>query len=115
MPEHGAHGHQTAGDGQPAAASKIESWTDPDFPPDASSLCGGDFRKHPAMKGLVWKRAADVFGGAPFSVFDGLNPDDIHQGLLGNCYFLGACACLAEIPERAKLLFLTKQVNPAGR
>ena len=99
-----------------ALRSRALKFTDPDFPPTDSSLFrdsskrgGGGastFRKDkdPFLAGvdkLVWKRAAEI--GNPEDkvvVFqasgeDAIQPDDISQGRLGDCYFLAACAAVA--------------------
>jgi calpain-15 len=40
-------------------------------------------------------------------LFEGkIEPNDIKQGQLGDCYLLTALACLAEYPERIKKLFV---------
>lgn len=48
---------------------------------------------------------AEVFKGK-------IEPDDIKQGYLGDCYFLAALAALAERPDRIFSLFLTTEKNP---
>lgn len=46
-------------------------------------------------------------------IFQGkIEPDDIKQGYLGDCYFLAALAALSERPDRIFSLFLTKEKNP---
>ena len=39
-------------------------------------------------------------------LFDGIHPNDIHQGTAGDCYFLASCASVAEKPEQIQKLFL---------
>jgi hypothetical protein len=55
-------------------------------------------------KKIVWKRAeAEIFKGQKAKIFsDGIQPDDILQGALGNCYLLSALSSLAEYPDRIK-------------
>eukprot|EP00039_Didymoeca_costata_P030994 m.32593 g.32593 ORF g.32593 m.32593 type:complete len:750 (+) comp8429_c0_seq2:165-2414(+) len=89
-------------------------WTDPDFPPNDRSLCGGNFPDGQNWQKYKWRRAKDIFDGA-FKVFEGIHPDDIQQGALGDCYFLGALACLAEDPKRIEKLFVTKDINKEGK
>ena len=64
-------------------------------------------------KSFKWKRASDIY--KPVYVFeDGVEPNDINQGQLGDCYFLAALSSLAEFEDRVKDLFVTKEINAAG-
>lgn len=46
------------------------------------------------------------------SLFHGkIEPSDIKQGYLGDCYFLAALAAIAERPDRIFNLFLTQDLN----
>jgi hypothetical protein len=64
---------------------------------------------------LVWKRPEEFFGGQPFYVFDkDIDPKDIQQGGLGDCYFLSAISAIAENPERIRKIFLTRDVQKSG-
>jgi hypothetical protein len=47
-----------------------------------------------------WRRPVDVYGKGKFSVFKTIDPSDICQGFLGDCYFLSSLSSLAEFPER---------------
>ena len=44
----------------------------------------------------------------------GIDPNDISQGELGDCYFLATCSSVAEDPDRVKDLFITQEFNVAG-
>ena len=60
-----------------------------------------------------WKRAHEIYN--PVYMFrDGIEPNDIEQGALGNCYFLAVLSSLAEYPERVRAMFVTKEINEAG-
>ena len=90
-------------------------FTDNMFPPDRHSL---DLEDEKLEKSIVWIRAhqlavesdeADVKEDdsvelkvkAPpkMHLFDnGINPHDVAQGALGDCWLLAAMACMAEFP-----------------
>ena len=66
-------------------------------------------------KRIQWKRPSEIFNKEKFDIFQGeIEPDDIIQGALPNCYFLSALSSLAENPSRVRQLFITQQVNSAG-
>ena len=73
-----------------------------------------DFQRTKAdkFKKLDWKRASEIYTDPV--IFDDINPHDINQGQLGDCYLLAVLSALAEFPERIKSLFLTKEVNESG-
>ena len=51
----------------------------------------------------------------PWTVFRGtVDPDDICQGKLGDCWFLSALSCLAQRPDLVRRLVLTQTYNPNG-
>lgn len=58
---------------------------------------------------------ADVYKKKKPVIFDSkIEPADIQQGALGDCYFLSALSVMAEKPERIRKLFLSDQINEAG-
>jgi calpain-15 len=63
---------------------------------------------------FVWKRPKEVYGKGKFKVFADIGPNDIKQGLCGDCYFLSAISSLAEIQKRVTDIFITEEVNEAG-
>ena len=86
---------------------KGEPWNDPTFPhgPQCLFINGEKHQAHTNWEYLrnerfYWRRASDHFRdqGCETLVFDGIDPTDIVQGKLANCYFLAALAGLAEDP-----------------
>jgi len=109
-------------------------FTDPEFPPQASSLgtVGGDFANTEAGKkeaDVAWVRAmdfskADVRHSTPhphlhntdMCLFEGsIEATDILQGALGDCWLLAAMATLSEHEGAISSLFLTPEVDPRGK
>jgi calpain-15 len=43
-----------------------------------------------------------------------IEPSDILQGNLGDCWFLCAVSCIAEMPHLVERLFITKEYNEEG-
>eukprot|EP01083_Nonionella_stella_P214766 773562_1 len=71
-------------------------FVDQDFPPCQESAFHGEtpMRKIP----LDWRRAEAVHGASPGdSIFApyGIDPMDIKQGVIGDCWFLASIACVA--------------------
>ncbi|XP_041707180.1 calpain-5 [Coregonus clupeaformis] len=67
---------------------------DPEFPVTNASLF---YRKQPP--GMVeWKRPREISDG-PHLFVEGISSHDLNQGLLGNCWFVAACSCLALKPD----------------
>ena len=89
-------------------------YRDSSFPADVSSLYWAEmYESNPdGLKGVnvQWKSLYDVFGarGRTF-LGDGMSPDDINQGVLGNCWFLAAASAIAEVPNRMEKVFLDPQ------
>ena len=62
----------------------------------------------------MWKRPHEIFKGK-FALFEeGIHPNDIEQGILGNWYFLSALSALAEFPEQIKKIFVDKDIKVNG-
>ena len=61
---------------------------------------------------IIWKRAKEFLVPADKSkpeIFanDDPKPADVMEGKLGDAWFIGALACLAEKPELLRKLFIT--------
>lgn len=65
---------------------------------------------------MKWTRAQTLNKGASLWGSEGIRPDDVRQGLLGNCWFLAAASAIAEKPQRMEKVFLnnTPDLNDAG-
>lgn len=90
---------------------------DKEFPPNRSSL------GHPVNPSqfidkvhasIVWKRLSDIYPST-LEVFHNIDPNDIVQGNLGDCYLLSAISALAEFPDRVKKLFYTQDISSNGK
>lgn len=101
-----------------------KEYTDDTFPSTQSSLIT-DWKdpevqdKVQRYSKFVWMRAKEIpsikEGGVNIQVFaDSIDPSDIKQGLLGDCYFLSTLSVLAEVPDRVKKIFVTQGPNDEG-
>lgn len=92
----------------------LGSFMDPLFPPTLKSILLGA-ENFSLESGVHWRRPSEFFNGENFEIFDReIEPNDIKQGSLGDCWFMCALSSLSERPDLVKRLFLTKQVNPEG-
>lgn len=94
-------------------AASTGNFTDPFFPPYHDSIFRGakDARLNAAV---VWRRPSEFFRG-PFDIFvDNIEPNDIKQGMLGDCWLMCALSSLAERPELVRRLFVTTKANQEG-
>ena len=101
-------------------------YVDKEFPADRNSLIGNWDEDHEDVKEIVdswakyeWLRASDIpclnDSDGKLSVFAGkIEPADIKQGGLGDCYFLSVLSVLTEKPDRIKRLFMSEEVNDQG-
>ena len=97
------------------------AFTDPDFPPNESSLISEDKEAHFThgtdkldISNIGWNRISKIFSG-PYQIFkDKIEYNDIHQGSLGDCYLMSTIAALAKKPQLIMDLFKTKSPNPKG-
>uniref|UniRef100_A0A0G4F5P8 Calpain catalytic domain-containing protein n=1 Tax=Chromera velia CCMP2878 TaxID=1169474 RepID=A0A0G4F5P8_9ALVE len=65
-----------------------------------------------------WMRASQLCydKGIPYTqLFEGVDPGDLIQGDLGNCWLIASMAAVAEFPWAIKRLFKTNQFNPTGK
>ena len=89
-------------------------WSDPSFPPSAVSVGEGlKLSKGTKAEQLRWVRAPALLphGELP-QLFNRIEPDDILQGALGDCWLLAAIAAVAEFPDYiSDQLFVTKTID----
>ena len=64
------------------------------FPPDNSSLN----RKTPSNNQVFWKRPSEIIINPQFIV-NGINPNDLSQGSVGDCWFISAAASIANFSQ----------------
>jgi hypothetical protein len=77
-----------------------KEWSDKDFE--------GNGKLGMKVKGCDWKRMSVKDGHKLYE--GGIEANDIHQGALGDCYFLAAIAALAEDPK-----YIEDLIKPAGK
>ena len=64
-----------------------------------------------------WVRAEDLqqFKNKRPQLFEGeIEPSDLCQGAVGDCWLVAAFACASEFPDMIRHMFLTKEYNPRG-
>ncbi|EGR30491.1 hypothetical protein IMG5_130830 [Ichthyophthirius multifiliis] len=93
-------------------------WTDKSFPARRESLCK-EFNKlsnnvQNSWRQITWKRPSEFLNSENIKLFDVIEPDDIKQGLLGDCYLLCALSALAEQQELVERLFHVKVKSDYG-
>ncbi|XP_065580677.1 calpain-5-like isoform X2 [Artemia franciscana] len=69
-------------------------FTDPLFPANEASLF---FTRRPPGR-IEWKRPGELCSN-PNLFVEGISASDVHQGMLGNCWFVAACSVLAGVKE----------------
>jgi len=74
---------------------------DEEFPATGTSL---GTPENDAADGECWVRLGSLADGG-MTLFNNILPCDIHQGKLGNCWFLAAAASVASYPEWVKQIF----------
>lgn len=68
---------------------KKQPFVDTFFPPTNQSL----FLEQGRSSDIVWKRPAELHPD-PHLFVEGASPNDVTQGILGNCWFVSACSAL---------------------
>ncbi len=94
---------------------KRTTFQDQVFPPNENSLAKG-YPKNSKIKKfsrVSWQPIKDIFNN-PELFCGNINPKNVKQGALSNCYFLSAVASLCENPNRIKKLFKNDTINNSG-
>ena len=92
---------------------------DPCFPPVNKSLCPPQDWKDDPYGEYEWVRATKIpeltDEEGDLQIFNGnVEPNDIKQGALGDCYFLSSLSVIAENPDRIKKMFPVDEINEEG-
>lgn len=108
-------------------SSQGAKYTDPDFPPDRTSLIEDwDSQSRSTQTAIEqwqhykWVRCdqipqLNVKENGSMSIFkESIEPSDIIQGKLEDSYYLSALAAIAETPSRIKSMFLSQDMNNEG-
>ncbi|EGD72049.1 hypothetical protein PTSG_00065 [Salpingoeca rosetta] len=79
---------------------------DTEFLPAESQIFTEDSEYRDPDTPIVWRRASEFFAGKDYDVFvKGVEPADIKQGRLGDCWLMCALASIAEREERILKIF----------
>ena len=84
-----------------------DKFIDQDFSPNIKSLVGDNLANRATWKAYNWLRPEKFLSrDKPIQLFEGkIEPTDIIQGHLGDCYFMCTLASLAELPKRIEKIF----------
>jgi calpain-15 len=85
-------------------------FVDSEFPPNTRSL--GDCSALDESQ-VTWVRAPDLTPGND-ELFMNIEPNDIAQGNLGDCWFLAGVSAIAEFPGAIENVFITKKISDEG-
>merc|ERR1719503_62751 len=97
-------------------------FVDQSFPPNNHSIFSSpnpaadhvsDVQSHAGPGTVKWVRCSELCKGG--KLFNNVHPNDIAQGVLGDCWFLAALAGLAEFEGAVFHLFQEKCVQPDGK
>ena len=96
-----------------AVACPLPRFVDAEFFPDDTALFNQpQSQDNPCV---VWKRPSEFCNKGEIRVFsDSITPCDIHQGALGDCWYLAALAALAEQPQLIRELFSSDKHSSLG-
>ena len=96
-------------------------WNDPMFTPSRQTLCPYNEKGWLLPENVLisdvegwekynWCRVEEILNSKNYQVFEeGISPDDILQGSIGDCYFLSAVGSLCKFSHYIDKLFFTKE------
>ncbi|KAL4512168.1 hypothetical protein ABPG72_005170 [Tetrahymena utriculariae] len=91
-----------------------QKYEDKYFLPIIQSL-SKNANQFPVAKKIQWKRIEEIIPENKINLFSSkIEPNNIYQGSLGDCYFLSALSTLAEHPNLISRLFDVAEYNPRG-
>ena len=105
---------------------KSKNWhfIDHEFPPNFTSIDKDIETIKDKYESLIqWRRIAEIFQTKtehlkkkvnPYVFHNGIEPNDVKQGKLGDCWILSAISALAEHPNLVKRIILTHETNEYG-
>jgi hypothetical protein len=93
-------------------------YEDGEFKPTSESIIGFGEKLSSSQtqffKALEWRRPNEFFKGKQYGVFQDIQPNDILQGAVGDCYLLASLSSISEYKDRIKRIFLSKSPNNSG-
>lgn len=101
----------------------MKPYNDKQFPPNNSSLgsISGDLaninrNKSSLVKNWIRAPLLPCFKDKKVQLFqDKVEPNDIKQGEIGDCWLMAAIACVAEEPNRIQRLFKDFEIQQDGK
>lgn len=109
---------------KPYSTNTSSLFVDPLFKPEENSIIYVNKDKEAAsdilpeeieqISGLVWKRPDEIYKGG-YTLYSGIDVDDIKQGIIGNCYFLSSISAIAEFDYRIKNIIVENDVTKNGQ
>ena len=76
---------------------------DPQFPAVNRSMYQFTAPNHVMYNNIFWKRPHEIISDPKF-IENGISPDDLYQGQLGNCWFIAGAVLMATVPEFFKIV-----------
>ncbi|KAF0983090.1 hypothetical protein FDP41_011068 [Naegleria fowleri] len=89
-------------------------FVDKDFPPQIEPTIYDSSFAGKRIENIKWARASEILGKSLEVFCDGIEPDDIKQGSLGDCWLLSAISSISSKPLLIERLFTTRVPNEAG-